>query len=136
MFDQSFETFRKATESSLQLQQDLFKYWVQQWMTPPSNMGASADWARTIQKRWIDLTLGSLGKQRETFESARKAGLELIEQTFRSTEAKSPEDYRRVSEELWRKLMEVIKTQSESQLREFLNWTTSSVNMAQDMASH
>src|SRR3954468_22248354 len=105
MFDQSFETFRRATETSLQLQQDLFKYWVQQWLTPPSgmpsgmNIGASADWARNLQKRWMDLTLGSLNKQHESFEAVRKAGIEVIEQTFRSTEAKSPEDYRRVAEE-------------------------------------
>ena len=35
MFDQVFENFRKASESSLQAQQDFFKNWLQQLPSTP-----------------------------------------------------------------------------------------------------
>lgn len=131
MFDQTLEGFRKATESSLQVQQDLLKQWAQHWLTPLPNFGASTEWARTIQKRWADLTLASLNSQRDHLEAIHKAGTQLIEQALRAPEAKSPEDYRRLVEDLWRKLLETFRAQSESQLREILNWATTSLEMAQ-----
>ena len=33
MFDRVLEGFRKASESTLQMQQDLFKSWTQQWLS-------------------------------------------------------------------------------------------------------
>ena len=53
MFDQFFESFRKASESSLQAQQDLLKSWQLQW--PPSAFGSAAatDWT-DVQKRWLE----------------------------------------------------------------------------------
>jgi hypothetical protein len=35
MFDQVLETFRKATESTLQMQQQMYRQWTQQWMQVP-----------------------------------------------------------------------------------------------------
>jgi hypothetical protein len=120
MLDQMFDTFRKASESSLQMQQEMFKQWAQQWPTMPLNAaGVSADWVRTFQKRWIDFETGLLNKHRESLDTMYKSGIHFIEQSFRLTEAKSPEDYRRMVEELWRKVFTVYKDQSESQLRDF-----------------
>jgi hypothetical protein len=38
---------------------------------------------------------------------------------LRISEAKTPDDYRRMAEELWRKMFTVCKDQSETQLRGF-----------------
>jgi len=131
MLEQPFEGFRKASESSLQLQQELFKHWAQQWLSTPPNFGISAEWSRNFQKRWMDSTLELLNKHRESVETAYKSGIQLIEQAFRVSEAKSAEDYRKIAEDVWRKLFETFKTQSEAQLRDFLKWAESSLDMAQ-----
>ena len=120
MFAQLFENFRRASESSLQAQQDLFRQWVQQWpSTPVSSPGTSGEWSEAVQKRWLDSTKDSLNKQRELLDTSYRAGIDLIEQSFRVGEAKSPEEYRRVVEDLWRKLSDTFKQQSESQFRDF-----------------
>jgi hypothetical protein len=115
-----FDNFRKASESSLQMQQEMFKQWAQQWPAMPLNAaGVSADWGRTFQKRWIEFATHSMNKQRESLDAMYKSGIQLIEQTFRLSEAKTPEDYRRMVEELWRKMFAVYKDLSEGQLRDF-----------------
>jgi hypothetical protein len=118
MFDQLFETFRKASESSLQAQQDLFKQWAQQWPTSPlASAGNSPDWLE-IQKRWLESAKEAVSKHRALVDSTYRSGLEVIEHAFKVSEAKSPDDYRRFVEELWRKLSDTFKAQSESQFRD------------------
>jgi RNA polymerase sigma factor (sigma-70 family) len=54
MLDQVFDNFRKASESTLQMQQEMFKQWVTQWPAMPTSAAASprgawAEQAQTIQ---------------------------------------------------------------------------------------
>jgi hypothetical protein len=120
MFDQVFESFRRASISSLQMQQDLFKQWSQQWPSAPLNaMGVSADWVQRFQKRWFEFTIDSLNRQRELLDSMFRALIQVLEQSSRLVESKNPEDYRRTTEELRHKMFETFKEQSEAQLREF-----------------
>jgi hypothetical protein len=130
MVDMLFENFRKASESSLEMQQELFKQWTQQWLAMPANAtGTSNDWGRTVQKRWAEIALEALHRHREALDSTYKAGIQVVEETFRASDAKSPEDYKRMVEELWRKLFELFKTQSESQFRDFQSWAEKSIDI-------
>ena len=61
-----------------------------------------------------------------------RAGIALIESTFSVADAKSPEDYRRNVEEIWRKLFDLQKQQSESQLRDFQTFYEKSAALVQD----
>ena len=123
MFDQLFETFRKASESTLQAQQEMFKQWVQHWPSPaPLASGLSSDWNH-VQKRLKDSTTEALNKHRTLLDAAYRSGIEVIEHSFKVSEAKSPEDYRRLVEELWRKLTDTFKAQSEAQARDFQSAT-------------
>ena len=57
MFDKFFETFRKAAESSLRAQQDVFKQWTQPFPFAASGVPFTAtDWNETLQKRWLETT--------------------------------------------------------------------------------
>jgi hypothetical protein len=135
MFDQLLDGVRKASESSLQMQQEMLKHLTQQWLSvPPNAGGVSADLGRTFQKRWLDMALEMLTKQRETMDSTYKAGIQLLDQSFRVTEAKSSDDYRRMIEEMWRKSFETFKDQSESQFRDFQKWSEKSAQMVQDVS--
>ena len=132
MFDQLFEDICKASESSLQMQQEMFKHWTERWFLGPLNgVEGSAEWRRTFQKRWSEFTIEMLNKHRESIESTYRTGIQLIEQAFRASEAKSPEDYRRTAEDLWRQLLQTFRNQSEAQLRHFEKWAEKSFEMSQ-----
>jgi hypothetical protein len=132
MFDQLFDSFRKASESSLQMQQDVFRQWTQQWLAAPSSAaGASTEWSRDLQKRWVDLTLELLNDHRTSLDAAYKSAIQAVEQTFRVSEAKSPEEYRKGTEELGRKLFDTFKEQSETQFREFQKWSERTADLIQ-----
>ena len=138
MFDQMMDGFRKATESSLQIQQEIFKQWTQQWLSAQPNLTgatASAEWTRTIQKRWMDLTIEMLNKHRASLDAMYSSGIQAIEQSFRITEAKSSEDYRRIIDELWHRLFDALKGQLESQFRDFQRWSEQSFDIAQKAQS-
>jgi hypothetical protein len=136
MFEQIFDSVRKASESSVQLQQEMMKQWTQHWMAMPSQAaGGPTDWGRGFQKRWAELSLEILKRQRESLDAAYASGIQLIEQSFRVSEAKTADDYRQTIEDLWRKMFESFKDRSESQFRDFQKWSEKSAEIVQDARS-
>ena len=118
--DQILESFRRASVSSLQMQQELFKQWTQQWPSAPMNVaGVSIDWVQKLQKRWYEYTTESLNRQRELLDSMYKSVIQVVDQASRLSESKTPEDYRKSSEDLRSKMFETFKEQSDAQMREF-----------------
>lgn len=136
MFDQLFESFRKASESSLQAQQEMLKQWVQQWPTPMNTPSISGEQSAAFQKRWLESMTETLNRHREVLDSSYRSGIQVIEQAFRVSDAKSPEDYRRIVEDLWRKLSETFKEQSETQVRELQKAAERWLDVTQKAASN
>ena len=132
MFDQLLEGFRKASESSTLAQQEVFKQWMQQWpSTSLSAAGSSVEWVSSFQRRWVETATETLNRQRDIIDATCRTGLQLLEQSTRMTEAKSPDDYRRGFEELWRKVFDTLRTQSEAQLQELKKTSQSMLDAAQ-----
>jgi hypothetical protein len=132
MFDMLFDGLRKAQESSMQIHHEMVNYWTQPWaMASGSSSGSSnpSEWGRSMQRRWADATLELLNKHREALDSMYRSGIELIEQSFQVARARSPEDLRQMTEELWRKLLDVSRQQSETQFREAQRWAEKSFEM-------
>jgi gas vesicle protein len=125
MFEQVLESFRKATESSVQMQQEMMRKWVGIWpttsMTPPM-FGANFP-LQQMQQKWTDAMTDLVKKQRELLENSFKLGQENIEKAFKVSEAKTPEEVRAKTVELWQKCMESLRETSESQMREFQSAT-------------
>src|SRR5689334_465139 len=132
MFDQLIDGVRKASESSLQMQQEMFKQWSRLFTGTAHEAGAQNDWGRASQRRWVELCVEMLNRHREALDTAYKSGIQIIEQSFYAAEARSPDDYRRTVEDLWRKLFELQKQQSESQLRDFQTFYEKSSAIVQD----
>src|SRR5262245_30695760 len=65
MFDQLIDGVRKASESSLQMQQEMFKQWTRLFSGPTHEAGVQADWGRNVQKRWVELGVETLHRHRE-----------------------------------------------------------------------
>jgi hypothetical protein len=124
MFDQVFDSFRRATETTLQAQQDLFRQWMSQWPMFPMAPGEASDGTvsedvRNLKKQWTESVTALLTKHCETLDSQYRAGIKTIEEALRTTEAKNPEEFRRLTEELWRKSFEVLKQTIENQIHDF-----------------
>ncbi|HVZ31748.1 MAG TPA: hypothetical protein VG963_04940 [Polyangiaceae bacterium] len=135
MFAQLFDSFRKASEASLLAQQDIFRQWIRQWPSAPlNNAGSAGEWSEAVQHRFLEGATEALNKHRELLDATYKSGIQVIDQTFRVSEARSPEDYRRMVEELWRKLSETFKAQSEAQFREFQSATERWIELAKNGA--
>jgi hypothetical protein len=132
MFDVMFDSMRKASEASVRTQQDMFRQLTQQWLSSSNPTGTGAEWTRNLQKRWRDSTLEAMNRHRESVDSLYRSGIEVLEQAFQLNDATSPEDYRRLSEELWRKVFELTRTHSEAQFREAQRWAERSFRITQN----
>jgi len=125
MFDQVFDSFRKASETTMQAQQDLFHQWMSQWpmfsmdSKTPADKVTFNEQARSFQKQWNDIATALMTKHCETLDAQYRSGIRTIEEALRTTEAKSPEEFRRLTEELWRKSFEVLKQTIENQIHDF-----------------
>ncbi len=136
MFDLVFSTLRKTAESTLQMPLELFKTWSQQLLTiQPRMNGTPYEWGRQLQRRSADLVVEMLHKHRQSLDGAYRAGIQLIERSNRLSEARSPEEIQHVGEELWRQLLEVLKQQSDAQVRDFQSLAGRSIELQQTSAS-
>jgi hypothetical protein len=117
MFDQAIKNLRKASEGTIQFQQDLFKKWVSLWTPAPAPAEAYSPAA--IQKKWVEVVGELIKKHRETLEAQFSAGLKNIEEAFRLAEATDAEELRAKTIELWQKTFEGQRQVYEAQLRDF-----------------
>ena len=121
MFDQVLETYRRATESSMLFQQMMMRSWTEQW---PQAFGVAPPKAPLpeqfygIQQKLGETITEMLNKHRETLDAQYRAGIQAIEDAFRVGEAKDPQQFRKLTEELWRHSYECLKSLAESQMRD------------------
>jgi hypothetical protein len=120
MFVQAFENMAKFTGATVAMQQEIFKKWFSLWPTMPgvSTYPASAEQVERFQKRWAETVSELLRRHREVTETQFKAGMQNIEKVLQIGEAKTPEDYRARTIELWQKCFDSLYQATEAQVRE------------------
>jgi hypothetical protein len=119
MFDQVFESLRKATEETVKFQQELFKKWVGLWPTYPVLPSSWTGKMQEFQKKWTDTVNDLLRRQRETTEAQFAVGLQNIEKAFQLCEAKTEEEIRAKTIELWQNCFLSLRQAFETQTRDF-----------------
>jgi hypothetical protein len=119
MFEKVFENLRKATEASVQAQQEIFQKWVRLWPGVPASPYAWGEKFQNVQKKWNQIVAEQVKRQREMLEAQFSAGLRNIEESFRLAEDKDPEEFRAKTLELWSKSFDYLRQTAEAQLREF-----------------
>jgi hypothetical protein len=122
MFDQVMDTFRKATESTLQLQQQMLQQWTQQWsqfpgVAPAPLAAPGAEQVQAIQKQMSTAVTDLLKKHRETLDAQYAAGIRTIEEAFRVGDAKDAAQFLRLTEEFWKHSFDCLKTLADDQLK-------------------
>jgi hypothetical protein len=116
MFDPIFENLRRATELTIQMQQEMLKKWTALWPNPPSPPGWSEQ-AQKLQKKWAEIVEETLKRQRDLLETQYSAGLKNIESAFAVAEAKDYGEVRSKTVELWQKTFDNLRQTFEAQLR-------------------
>lgn len=119
MFDQAYENLRKATESTLQFQQEMFRKWTGFWPGMTQAAPPMTEAVQKFQKKWAEFVTELLKKQRETLNKQYEAGLRNIEQSFEVAEVKTPEEFRAKVIELYQKSFEGLRQVTEMQQRDF-----------------
>jgi hypothetical protein len=121
MVEQMFDSLRTATESSIHMQQEMFKTWLGMWPGVPAavNGGEPFKKYQKVQQKWAAFVAEMVQKQREVMEAQFSAGLKNIEEAFRLGEVKDPEELRARTIELWQQSFDCFRKLFEAQLREF-----------------
>jgi hypothetical protein len=118
-FDQVFESFKKATESTLQMQHDLFRQWTALWPGFPKTPPSWAEQAQKFHKDWSQAMTELVQKYQQAWDRQYKAGMQTLEEAFRLAEAKDPEELRKKTVELWQKSFDCLKELAQAQVRDF-----------------
>jgi hypothetical protein len=118
MFEQVFENLQKITEANAKAQQELFKKWVGLFPGAPTSPPAFGEQFQQFPKKWVETVQALIKRQREYLEAQFKVGLENIEKAFAVGEAKTAEELRVKTIELWKKCFETLKKGYEVQLHE------------------
>lgn len=119
MFEEVFENLRKATEATVQAQQEMFRKGSSLWTSVPSSPSAWQEQVQKFQKKWHQTVTELLKKQRETLETYFNASRRGLEESFRLAEAKDPEEFRAKMLELWTKTFDYLRQTAETQLKDF-----------------
>lgn len=141
MSDQIFDTYRRASESWFQMQQDLFRSAAQGSFFGPTFFGSTlggpasgptaGHWPPEARKRWVDLVVEIMHRHRESMDALYRSVIHVVEKASQIPEAQSSEDARRATEDLWNGWLESVKNQSESQLRDARRFAEKSLEIVQ-----
>jgi hypothetical protein len=119
MFDQAFAGFQKAAESTLHMQQDLFRQWAKFWPGFPKPPAEMTGGVQAFQKEWTRILTELTRKFQESWDTQYKAGLQLLTDAFKVAETKDPEELRKKTEELWNKTFACFKELAQAQVNDF-----------------
>lgn len=119
LFEDAFQNVRKAAEANLKMQQEMFGQWSALWPGFPTPQSAWVDKMQDFQKQWSNTVSDMAQKHREVVDQQYQAALESLDEALRFFEAKNPEEFRKRSEQFFRKAIDCMKEMSEAQVKEF-----------------
>lgn len=119
VFAEVLDNFRKAAETNLQVQQDLFRQWSKHWPGVPTAETMWVEQVKKFQKEWARTVTDVMRKHRDQLDKQYRTSIESIEEAFRVAQSKDPDEFRQRAEEAFRRSVEMLRELSESQLKEF-----------------
>jgi hypothetical protein len=119
MFEPVLDSLKKATETTMQMQQEMFKKWAALWPGVPASAPAWGDQAQKFQKKWSEFIEETLKKQRESLEAQFAAGRRNLESALKMGQAKDVEELRAKTLEMWQQSFDTMRQLFEAQISEF-----------------
>ncbi len=118
VLDDVFHNIRKAAETNVKMQQEIFQHWTHFWPVP-TPQSVWIDKIRDFQKQWSSTISDLARKHRDVIDKQYQAAVESLDAALRVIESTNPEEYRRRSEQMCRKTIDCMREISETQLRKF-----------------
>ena len=118
LFEEAFQNLRKAAESNIEMQQELFRKWNSNWPGFPQPQGEWQERVQKFQKGWAKTVKELLSRHREVLDEQYGLALSSLEEAFRAGQASDPQDFMKRCESLCRKNLEVMRESSELQVKE------------------
>jgi hypothetical protein len=134
-FDQTFDCFRKATGSTLQMQQDFLRQCFTAWPTPPSPQTALNERVQKYHKESSKAAAEFIRKWQESWDRQYQSAMKALEEAFHVAEAKDADELRKKTEELWHKSFDTLKEVTEAQMKDFQEAVAKWIEMTTKWAS-
>jgi hypothetical protein len=119
VFEEVFQNIRKAAETNLKLQQEVLSQWSNLWPGIPTPQTAWLNQMQNFRKQWVGLISDLARKHRDVVDQQYKAAVESLDAALNVSDASTPEELRRKSEQLVRKTLDCMRDVTETQIREF-----------------
>jgi hypothetical protein len=118
VFEQTFASLRKAAESNLEMQQELFRQWSADWPGFGQPQNAWLERAQKFQKEWAKTVKDLLGRHREILDEQYRLALDSLDEAFRVAQSTDPQEYAKRCEALCKKSLEIMREAGELQVKE------------------
>ena len=117
-FEQTLEHFRKSAQSALTIQQELLGQWAKMWSATGNLPTNGANGCKNSKAATPEPSIDLLRKHREILDRQHRAAIESLEETFHLVSSKDPEELCERCGALCRKMLDVMKETTESQMQE------------------
>lgn len=124
VFEEVFQNIRKAAEANLSMQQEVLSQWSAMWPGVPAPQSALMTQLQKVRAKWVDAVAHVARKHQNVIDRQYKAALESLDAALSVTDASTPEEFRRRSEQLARKSLDCVREIAETQVEEFQNAVT------------
>jgi hypothetical protein len=114
------DSVRKTTETSVALQQDLFRKWVSLWPGVPVSVIPFGE-LQKIQKKGVEVLGELFQRENDALAVQLKMGIGTIEKLIHLAEAKAPEEFRTRTVEIIQKSLDDLRLISQTQMRSLQN---------------
>lgn len=118
VFEEAFQSIRKVAEANLKMQQEAFSQWTSMLPGMPTPQNAWVNQLQAFRKQWAETVSGLARKHQEVIDRQYKSALESLDSALQVTDATTPEEFRRNTEQFYRKTLDCMREVSETQVRE------------------
>ena len=131
LFEESFDKMRKASETALQMQQELYGSWAKNWPTLATPKDEWSQRREQFKKEWSGMVVDLMKKQRSLLDEQYQSSSESLEEAFRVAESETPEQLREGCESLCRKALDLMQSTAEKQIKQVQDAMTQWVEVCQ-----
>lgn len=136
VFEQAFDNLRKAAESNIEMQQEMFRKWSSGWPGfPQQPQNAWLERVQKFQKDWGKTVKDVLTRHREVLDEQYGLAMESLEEAFKVAQSSDPQEWAKRCEKLCRKSLDVMREVSEMQAKELQDALSKWAELASKSAS-
>jgi hypothetical protein len=119
VFEEVFQNIRKAAEANLKMQQEVLIQVSSLWPGIPTPQTAWVGQMQNFRKQSVGLIADLARKHRDVIDRQYKAAVESLDAALSISDASTPEEFRRRSEQFCRKTLDCAREVTEIPVREF-----------------